>query len=166
VRAEGKAEVLTQQVDSLRQVADDAIAFVAHGDSTATQQRVLIEAQQKQITEVAAAARRQTQVVVASLRETLDSAQRNMLDNIEVGYNQQLAAKDSMYAAQVRLTELANGRVASRDLAFAKIQQANQVVYDAWQYEKKRAAPGLITKAIRAIPVVATAVGLTLLITK
>lgn len=163
VRAEGRAETLSLQVDSLRTVAKDAIEQVAAQDSTVAVQKSVIQLQQKQLDEVLIVARKQTQAAVASLRDELDDRQKAMLDTITAGFERQLAAKDSMYAAQVRLTALANAQVASRDTALAKIQQASSVVYDAWQAEKKRASPGLITKAIRAIPVVATTVVVTLI---
>lgn len=164
VRAEGRAEAQAEVIDSLRGVADSALAEVAHKDSTVVVQRVMLEAQQQQIAEVAAVARRQTQVAVASLRDELDDRQKEMLDTITSGFERQLAAKDSMFAAQVRLTTLAESQVDSRDIAIAKIQQASSVVYDAWEVEKKRARPGLITKVLRAVPVVAATVGLTLLV--
>ena len=166
VRAEGRAETLSAQVDSLRAVAEDAVAQVASKDSAVALQKGVIALQQKQLDEIIVVARRQTQAAVASLRDELDDRQNAMLDTITAGFERQLAAKDSMHAAQVRLTALAYAQVASRDTALAKIQQASSVVYDAWQAEKKRASPGLITKAIRAIPVVATAVGITLLVKK
>jgi hypothetical protein len=163
VRAEGRAEALATSVDSLRAVAEEAVAAIATKDSAVAIQKVVIQAQQKQIEEVAAVARKQTQIAVASLRETLDSAQKVMLDEIESGYERQLASKDSMLAAQARLTALAESQVADRDIAIQKIQQASTVVYDAWQVEKKRANPSFVKKAIRAVPVVLTTIGITLL---
>lgn len=164
VRAEGRAETLAKQVDSLATEAAVAKLIVVQKDSAVAIQKTVIAAQQKQIEEVAAVAKRQTQIAVNSLRETLDSAQRIALDQITEGYDNQLRFKDSLLAAQARLTRLAEEQVAVRDSAYRKLEQASNVVYDAWQVEKKRASPSLASKIVRAIPVVASTVGLTLLI--
>lgn len=155
VRAEGRAEALAKQVDSLETVASNALRDVAALDRTVGAQKIVLAAQQKQIEEVGVKARRQTQAAVSSLREELDDRQRTLLDTITAGYEKQLDAKDRMYAAQAQLTALANAQVASRDTALAKIQQASRVVYDAWQAEKKRASPSLMSKVVRALPVIA-----------
>lgn len=165
VRAEGRAETLAKQVDSLATEAALAKLMVVQKDSAVAIQRTVIAAQQKQIEDVAAVARKQTQIAVNTLRETLDSAQRIALDQITEGYENQLRFKDSLLAAQARLTRLAEEQVEVRDSAYRKLEQASTVVYDAWQVEKKRASPGLVEKAIRVLPVVASAVGLTLVLT-
>ena len=51
VRAEGRAETLSAQVDSLRAVAEDAVAQVASKDSAVALQKGVIALQQKQLDE-------------------------------------------------------------------------------------------------------------------
>ena len=163
MRAEGRAETLASQVDSLQDVAQTALGAVQKLDSVAAQQQTKIAEQQERLRQTAALARKQTEAATSSLRESLDSSQKVMLDIVVNGYEEQLRAKDSLYAAQVRLTTLAKAQIVSRDSAYKALQQASNVVFDAWQVEKKRANPSFIAKAIRLVPVVATAVAVTLI---
>ena len=158
VRAEGRAEALETKIDSLKLVSDSAHMAVVIKDSTVALQKAVIAVQRKQMEESYAAQRRQTQAAVSTLRESLDSAQKVALDQITTGYEHQISAKDSILAYQTKLTVLANEQLAVRDSAYSKLQQASNVVFDAWQVEKKRASPGLVAKVVHAIPVVAGAV--------
>lgn len=164
VRSATRAEKLEKQVDSLVLDATKAKLMIMQKDDAVAAQKVLLAAQNMAMVEAQAKAKKRTGEVVASLRQKLDSVQTAELDTIVSGYEAQLTTKDSMFAAQLRLTNLAEERIAVRDSAYQKLEQASNVVYKSWQIEKKRASPSLAKKIIRAIPVVATTVAVTLIV--
>lgn len=164
IRAEAKSEVFTKRIDSLQATNDSLKVVVEKRDSARARETATIEANNVKLAAAAAAAKARTKVAVDSLRNELDDRQKALLDNITQGYQTQLEKKDSMLAAQTRLTTIAKAEASDQRALREKQEEINKTMFDAWQLEKKRASPGAFHKVVEYAPVAAIVYGLSKLL--
>lgn len=125
VRAEGRAEELGRQADSLRVVVREDSIRSARRDEVIDSQHTVIEEQKREIIAQEVAVIQLTSATVAGLRNRLPADLQTVLDSVVKGYEQQLALKDEQIALEARKVALERERVASRDSTIDALRRLN-----------------------------------------
>ncbi|HEY6022392.1 MAG TPA: hypothetical protein VIY48_21795 [Candidatus Paceibacterota bacterium] len=158
VQAEVRSKIYQDSVATLHIIARDDSVKIIRADSLAHANALAIAALQTAAWEHEEIAKANTKNAVERLKVSLSADQRKQLDSIVLQYDARLAAKDSLFAATMRLNDIAHhAQIAARDSSISNLRQLNVTLQNAWDNERKLSHTGF-TKRLTTV-VAAVAVG-------
>ena len=152
IRAETLAEESAKRADSLAIIVKRDSFELADRDKISAEQTALILQQQKEILAAGIKAQAVTNAAAQALREQLSVELIPLFDSVEAGYKKQIALKDEQIAAQLRITDLANQRIADRDSVIVGLRRLQASLEAEVVVANKRAKRSLLARAGEVAP--------------
>lgn len=162
VRADANTEIMTDSVKLVTHKLATLSDIIKDSDRKSKQSQDSLVAEIQLHKKAEAVVTKHTEALIAQVRQAVAQEHQAEFDSLITTYDTRLAEKDSMFAAQVRLTQLAESRVIVRDSAIEGLKQANATIYNAWRQLKNAKQKSLRQRVISALPLIAV----TMVVTK